>query len=233
MGTIEIPAKYKKRYQPVASGDKATMNVGAIAVLPEGWKLNTKNRLPKPLKKEMKGLAWAPYSKARPNIVVAGPVPGERYEKMTLPILAPIPDDKNIYFDKYTFYYGGNRGRGQVYPTGELSNNNQFTASAAGTIKSIDKLDVTIQKEDGSTVVVKCGAGATLVVSEGEKVKAGDPLTTNPNVGGFGQEDKEMTLQDMNRVYAYCALGTSIFFSQLAFVLKKKQFEKVQLAEGF
>jgi len=79
--TIEIPAKYKKRYQPVASGDKATMNVGAIAVLPEGWKLAPKNRLPKPLKKQLKGLAWAPYSKTRPNIVVAGPVPGEKFEK--------------------------------------------------------------------------------------------------------------------------------------------------------
>merc|ERR1719264_628409 len=81
--TIEIPAKYKKRMQPIASGDKATMNVGAIAVLPEGWKLAPKKRLPKPLKKELKGLAWAPYSKTRSNIVVAGPVPGERYEKMT------------------------------------------------------------------------------------------------------------------------------------------------------
>jgi apocytochrome f len=232
--TIEIPAKYKKRYQPVASGDKATMNVGAIAVLPEGWKLAPKNRLPKPLKKQLKGLAWAPYSKTRPNIVVAGPVPGEKFEKMTLPILAPDPNNtKDIYFDKYTFYYGGNRGRGQVYPTGELSNNNQFTAPAAGTIKSIEGLKVTIEKEDGSTAVQTCGAGATLVVSEGEKVKQGDPLTTNPNVGGFGQEEKEMVLQDMNRIYAYCALGTSIFFSQLAFVLKKKQFEKVQLAEGF
>jgi len=232
--TIEIPAKYKKRMQPIASGEKATMNVGAIAVLPEGWKLAPKNRLPKPLKKQMKGLAWAPYSKTRPNIVVAGPVPGEKYETVILPILAPDPNtQKDIYFDKYTFFYGGNRGRGQVYPTGELSNNNQFTAPAAGTISKIDGLNVTIQKEDGTTKVQKCGVGATLVVSEGEQVKAGDPLTTNPNVGGFGQEEKEMVLQDMNRIYAYCALGTSIFFSQLAFVLKKKQFEKVQLAEGF
>jgi len=232
--TIEIPAKYKKRMQPIASGDKATMNVGAIAVLPEGWKLAPKNRLPKPLKKELKGLAWAPYSKTRSNIVVAGPVPGERYEKMTLPILAPDPNNtKDIYFDKYTFYYGGNRGRGQVYPDGQLSNNNQFTAPAAGKIASINGLEITIEKPDGSTAVQKVGAGATIVVSAGETVKAGEPLTTNPNVGGFGQEEKEMVLQDMNRVYAYCALATSIFFSQLAFVLKKKQFEKVQLAEGF
>ena len=50
----------------------------------------------------------------------------------------------------------------------------------------------------------------------------------------------------MNRVYAYCAFAFSCFIAQLSFVLKKrlvrlpslaclarKQFEKVQLAEGF
>merc|ERR1712062_467353 len=110
---IDIPCKYEKRRQPLTSGEKGPLNVGAIAVMPEGWKLAPKNRLPKPIKKN------------------------------------------------------------------------------------------------------------------------GEPITTNPNVGGFGQEEKELVLQDMNRVYAYCAIGTSIFFAQLAFVLKKKQFEKVQLAEGF
>ena len=40
-------------------------------------------------------------------------------------------------------------------------------------------------------------------------------------------------LKDMNRVYAYCAFAFSCFIAQLSFVLKKKQFEKVQLAEGF
>jgi len=40
-------------------------------------------------------------------------------------------------------------------------------------------------------------------------------------------------MQDPNRVYAWLAVGFSIFIAQLSFVLKKKQFEKVQLAEGF
>eukprot|EP00415_Alexandrium_ostenfeldii_P003608 UN3608 len=136
-------------------------------------------------------------------------------------------------FDKYTFFYGGNRGRGQIYPEGNLSNNNQFFATATGKVSAIDDLNVTIQKGDGTTVTKECLPGAVIVVEVGESVKEGDPITTNPNVGGFGQDEKEMTLQDINRVYAYCALATSIFLAQLAFVLKKKQFEKVQLAEGF
>jgi len=232
--TVEIPAKYGKRMQPIADGSKAQMNIGAIAIMPEGWKLAPKDRLPKALKKQMKGLAWAPYSKEKPNIVVAGPVPGERYETMTLPILAPDPNtQKDIYFDKVLMYFGGNRGRGQVYPEGNQSNNNQFFAKQTGTVSAVEDLKVSILKEDGSTFVQEVLPGAQIVVEVGEKVIKDDPITTNPNVGGFGQAEKEVVLQDMNRVYAYCAISFSIFLSQLSFVLKKKQFEKVQLAEGF
>ena len=35
------------------------------------------------------------------------------------------------------------------------------------------------------------------------------------------EEEKECVLQDMNRVYAYCAFAFSCFIAQLSFVLKK------------
>ncbi len=37
-----------------------------------------------------------------------------------------------------------------------------------------------------------------------------------------GQEAKECILQDMNRVYAFCAFAFSCFIAQLSFVLKKR-----------
>ena len=37
----------------------------------------------------------------------------------------------------------------------------------------------------------------------------------------FEQEEKECILQDMNRVYAFCAFAFSCFIAQLSFVLKK------------
>eukprot|EP00931_Biecheleriopsis_adriatica_P110882 TRINITY_DN851_c0_g1_i12.p1 TRINITY_DN851_c0_g1~~TRINITY_DN851_c0_g1_i12.p1 ORF type:complete len:477 (-),score=120.29 TRINITY_DN851_c0_g1_i12:41-1354(-) len=233
---IEVPAKYYKRKQPLADGSKGPLNVGAVAIMPEGWKLAPKDRLPKALKKEMKGLAWAPYSKEFPNIVVAGPVPGETYEKMVLPILAPDPNTANnpeIQFGKAVMYYGGNRGRGQVYPEGNQSNNNQFFAAHTGKITAIDGMKITIRTPDGEDKVQELLPGADIQYQVGEEVTKDDPITTNPNVGGFGQAESEVILQDMNRVYGYCALAFSIFVGQLTFVLKKKQFEKVQLAEGF
>eukprot|EP00933_Yihiella_yeosuensis_P038256 TRINITY_DN321_c0_g1_i5.p1 TRINITY_DN321_c0_g1~~TRINITY_DN321_c0_g1_i5.p1 ORF type:complete len:450 (-),score=137.55 TRINITY_DN321_c0_g1_i5:167-1516(-) len=231
----EIPLKYEKRVQPVADGSKGPLNVGAIAIMPEGFKLAPKDRLPKPLKKEMKGLAWSAYSKEQPNILVAGPVPGSSYgEKMVMPVLAPDPNtQKGQEFGKKIMYFGGNRGRGQVYPEGNQSNNNQFTAAASGKITAIDGLKVSITKADGEVEVQELLPGANIVVQVGDTVKKDEPITTNPNVGGFGQAEKDFVLQDMNRVYGYCAMATSIFIAQLSFVLKKKQFEKVQLAEGF
>merc|ERR1712107_186970 len=136
---------------------------------------------------------------------------------------------KDLSFEKVIMYFGGNRGRGQVYPEGNQSNNNQFFAKETGTVEAVDGLKISIKKEDGSVVEQEVLPGAPIVVEVGEQVKKDDPVTTNPNVGGFGQAEKEVVLQDMNRVYAYC----SISLSHLSFVLKKKQFEKVQLAEGF
>merc|ERR1740123_1667981 len=153
---------------------------------------------------------------------------------MVLPILAPDPNvTDTVEFGKYTLTFGGNRGRGQVYPEGNQSNNNQFFAPATGTVSAIEGTVVTVTKADGTTATQDCLPGADIQVVVGEEVKQGDPLTTNPNVGGFGQDEKELQLQDMSRIYGFMAVGTSIFFAQLAFVLKKKQFEKVQLAEGF
>ena len=40
-------------------------------------------------------------------------------------------------------------------------------------------------------------------------------------VEGTVQEEKECILQDMNRVYAFCAFAFSCFIAQLSFVLKK------------
>merc|ERR1712083_410882 len=101
------------------------------------------------------------------------------YETLVLPVLAPDPaknKDLRYGFEKYEFYFGANRGRGQVYPEGNLSNVNMF-----------------ITKAEGTTVDSEIGKGATVVVEVGEKVKKDEQITTNPNVGGFGQEDKEVT----------------------------------------
>ena len=61
--------------------------------------------------------------------------------------------------------------------------------------------------------------------------KLDQPLTSNPNVGGFGQGDAEIVLQDPLRVQGLFFFLASVSLAQIFLVLKKKQFEKVQLSE--
>eukprot|EP00971_Amphidinium_carterae_P072900 1441757-Amphidinium_carterae.1 len=44
---------------------------------------------------------------------------------------------------------------------------------------------------DGDTATVEVLPGATFVKKVGDTVGKDDPITTDPNVGGFGQEEKE------------------------------------------
>ena len=56
-------------------------------------------------------------------------------------MLSPDPStNKDVFFVKYPIYVGANRGRGQVYPTGEKTNNNIFNAVVAGKIQMKLKL---------------------------------------------------------------------------------------------
>jgi apocytochrome f len=62
-------------------------------------------------------------------------------------------------------------------------------------------------------------------------VIADQPLTSNPNVGGFGQKDVEVVLQNPARIQGLLVFFAFVLVAQVLLVLKKKQFEKVQLAE--
>jgi len=133
-------------------------------------------------------------------------------------------------------YAGGNRGRGQVYPTGEKSNMNSFGASQAGQISEItttekNESNITIVNSNGTTTSQMVPTGLILTVKQGDVVKAEQALNIDPNVGGFGQEEVELVLQKPARIIGYLAFCFSVLLTQVFLILKKKQFEKVQAAE--
>ena len=71
------------------------------------------------------------------------------------------------------------------------------------------------------------------MIKVGDSVEAGAALTNDPNVGGFGQIDTEIVLQNPVRIYGLLAFFAAVAIAQIMLVLKKKQVEKVQAAEGF
>ncbi len=235
---IEIP--YDKQVKQVlANGKKGDLNVGMVLILPEGFELAPADRIPDEMKQKVGNLYYQPYSPEQKNILVVGPVPGNKYSEMVVPILAPDPSkNKNVSYLKYPIYFGGNRGRGQVYPDGTKSNNTVYNASAAGKIVLITPIstkkggfEITIEKANGETIVEKIPGGPDLIVKEGQVVQQDQPLTNNPNVGGFGQTETEIVLQNPARIQGLLLFFSFILIAQILLVLKKKQFEKVQLAE--
>ncbi len=233
---VKIP--YDQSVQQVtANGVKGPLNVGAVIMLPDGFKIAPEDRLSPELKEKTQGLYFQPYGEGKENIVIIGPLPGEKYQEIIFPVLSPNPKtDKGIYFGKYQIHVGGNRGRGQVYPTGEKSNNTYYTASVAGNVTSIAKQEdgsslVTIQPATGDAVVDKVPAGPEFIIAQGAAVTAGEAITSNPNVGGFGQKDIEIVLQNPDRILGLMAFVFMIMLSQILLVLKKKQVERVQAAE--
>ena len=63
------------------------------------------------------------------------------------------------------------------------------------------------------------------------KRRSQSPTAPVGGVGGFGQLDKEIVLQNPDRVKGLLAFFFIVTLSQIMLVLKKKQVEKVQAAE--
>ena len=235
---VEIKVPYDTSKQQIgANGKKADLNVGGILILPKGFKLASKSQISDEVKAKNKGVFISPYSTEFDNIFVVGPIAGKTHQELLFPVVAPDPGkDSDIKYLSYPFYAGGNRGRGQVYPTGEKSNVNTFAATQAGQITDITtsekgESNVVILNSNGTKTSQVVPAGLDLIVKAGDIVQTEQALNVNPNAGGFGQEESEIVLQDPLRIVGYLVFCFCVLLTQIFLALKKKQFEKVQAAE--
>jgi apocytochrome f len=205
--------------------------------LPKGFKLAAKNQIPAEVKAKNKGVFISPYSTEFDNILIVGPIAGKTHQELIFPVVSPDPEkDSDVKYLTYPLYAGGNRGRGQVYPTGEKSNINSFGAVQAGQISEITtsekgESNITIINSDGVKTSQIIPAGLTLTVKQGDSVKVDQSLNIDPNVGGFGQEETEIVLQNPLRIIGYLGFCFCVLLTQVLLIIKKKQFEKVQAAE--
>jgi apocytochrome f len=233
---VKIPYDVNKK-QLLASGEKGPLNVGAVVILPEGFKLAPPARVPSEIKAKNKGVYISPYSAKSENILVVGPILGDKNREIAFPILAPDPaKDSTVQFLKYPIYVGANRGRGQINPTGDKSNNNPIVSTVSGqvtvvTANSNGSSDISVKATNGEIVDQKISKGLTVAVKPGQFVTQDTLLTDDPNIGGFGQTETEVVLQNANRIVGYLVFCLAVLLCQIFLVIKKKQFEKVQAAE--
>ena len=234
---VKIP--YKEDLKEIgADGTEVPLQVGAVVMLPDGFKLAPQERWTDEIKEETQGVYFTNYSEEKDNIIIVGPLPGDNNKEIVFPVLSPNPlTNKEYHYGKYSIHVGANRGRGQVYPNGDKSNNALFTSSTSGEINSITTNEdgtysINISDENGEIISEILPIGSQIIVKESDSIKIGDPLTSDPNVGGFGQLDTEVVLQSPVRIIGLIAFFLGVGLTQILLVLKKKQVEKVQAAEG-
>ena len=129
---------------------------------------------------------------------------------------------------------GGNRGRGQLYLNGTLSNNNSFNALGNGGLfrihalkksKGVDLFIVSSPPNRWTKFHLLAGP-ALLLTQPGVWVLRNGALTVNPNMGGFGQEECECVLQPLSNVIYHVGFSLCVLLTQFFLVLKKKQYER-------
>ncbi|BCX07798.1 MAG: hypothetical protein KatS3mg066_1657 [Fischerella sp.] len=87
---VKIP--YDTSVQQVgADGSKVGLNVGAVLMLPEGFKIAPEDRIPEELKEEVGDVYFQPYKEGQDNVLLVGPIPGEQYQEIVFPVLSPDP----------------------------------------------------------------------------------------------------------------------------------------------
>jgi apocytochrome f len=233
---IKIPYDVNKK-QLLASGDKGPLNVGVVVILPEGFKLAPITRVSQQVKAKNKGVYISPYSTKAENILVVGPISGDKHREIIFPILTPTPlANKTVKFLKYPMYVGANRGRGQINPNGGKSNNNPILSAVSGEVTSINEnqngsFNISFKNSNGGILDQQISKGLFPAIKLGQFIFKDNLLTLDPNIGGFGQAETEIVLQNENRIIGYLIFCLAIFLCQIFLVIKKKQFEKVQAAE--
>jgi len=107
---VKIPYDLNSK-QILASGTKGGLNVGAVVILPDHFKLASPSQLSKEVKEQNQGVYISPYSSKLENILVVGPISGNQHQEISFPIVAPNPEsNKEVNFLKYPIYVGANRG---------------------------------------------------------------------------------------------------------------------------
>merc|ERR1712021_269008 len=219
---IEVKVPYDTTRQQVgANGKKADLNVGGIVILPKGFKLAGKKDTSDEFKKKYKGVFISPYSTEFDNILIVGPIAGKKHQELVFPVIAPDPEkDSDVKYLTYPLYAGRNRGRGQVYPTGEKSNMNAFGALQTGQVYEVmtaekGESNITIINSNGTKTSQIIPPGLKLLVKQGDLVKVEQPLNIDPNVGGFGQEESEIVLQNPLRIIGYLAFCFCVLLTQI------------------
>lgn len=210
---LEVPSN-NSILQILANRRLRGLNAGAVILLPERFTLalNTRNN----------NSLFTPYKKLNTQIFVIRPQISKLYQRTLLTI---ITRNLNL-FAKLVLIGRRNRGRRQVYPNRNRSNNNTFFSAFKSFVLLKYRLARNRQIYVRSALYQIVPLRPLSKVYPGQRLQNNEILTFNINIRGFRQTEEEITLQNPQNLFQLILLLSSTLLAQLSLVLKKKQFER-------
>jgi len=191
--SIEIPVR-RTNAQLSSSALLTGMNVGVVLSYPSELSVLARANVP-----------WDAW-RSLDTSVAAGPISAVEYS--TIPLAFKAND--SALPGTVTVYLGANRGRGQAYPNGEVSNLVSTRWSANGVIPGrtvlAKRLGIAcwIWSSAWKLPVQLIGPGHSMVRTGGLRSfsQEGGVCDVVMNVGGFGQTEEQLVIQSSPRVYS-------------------------------
>ena len=174
---------------------------------------------------------WSSWSDEVTSSVALGPVEARTNAAQTVSLaLDTIPVGTR------SLYLGANRGRGQLYPDGSISNLSLRKTEVLGTCQAVTYLP----KRFGSVVHIVHAEGVWLAhLLPGQAVEpaigprmlapAEALLARTLNLGGFGLAEVALSVQVPANLKRFIGLMLLIQATQLLLLNKKKQYERLFL----
>ena len=215
---FQIPLK-KTNAQLQSDGSVGPLQVGGVLVLPEMIDIEENQD-------------WSYWSNKEKESVSFGP----REAELSVQVVS-LQVSRESLPSSVTVYGGGNRGRGQLYPDGTPSNINNQRFEIGGIITSLSSKTKRygyvygMLTSVGSRDIGRTEPGQTIDValSTGAISQTGAITGYGRNMGGFGLSEGTLTIQENAILGNYLAVVLLIQGTQLGLVLKKKQYERLNI----
>lgn len=174
---------------------------------------------------------WVTWSSQLTSAVAMGPASSRSVATQTVSLTL---DELNV--GTRSLYIGANRGRGQLYPDGSLSNLTLRKAEVNGMCFGVTYL----VKRYGSVVHFVHASGVKLVhLLPGQAVEpfigprmpsqAETLVGRTLNLGGFGLGEVALSIQSPANLKRFIAIMALLQVTQLLLLNKKKQYERIFL----
>jgi apocytochrome f len=213
---IAVPTK-RTNAQIRSDGSCGPLQVGMVVVIGDGIRVTDPQ--------------WVTWSSQLASAVALGPVSSQAFATQTVSLTL---DELGV--GTRSLYLGANRGRGQLYPDGSLSNLTLRKAEVSSICTGVSYL----VKRYGSVVHLVHGSGVKLVhLLPGQAVEpvvgprmlsqVDTLLGRTLNLGGFGLGEVALSIQSPDNLKRFLSLMVLLQITQLLLLNKKKQYERLYL----